>query len=250
MIALYQADYQGHVPVMFNYHTGPAHNVNVGGVDTVPARTVLLSVALRNYGQRRRLTDVFNPQKMWPDDLKKKYESTLLPDYFMCPFIREKGDGWIYNGTVMVKGPISSRQYGLWQWDGRHESYHTWQWPNAIVRNKTPGGDIHPNAPKHGTPQYSALVWNKIKMANNDGYKFDDVRLPNAHRVWSASDARQLNSASLSDVTVLHCAQGMRIDLGYVYHNLGSHRRQVGGTNVTFADGHVGWVEGTRVGWP
>jgi len=252
MIALYQADFRGHVPVMFNYHTGPVHNVNVGGKDTVPARTVLLSVALRGYAQdRRRLSDEFNPQIMWPNDKKNRYENTLLLDYFMCPFIRGKGDGWVFQGKVLISGKTMSRQYDMWTWDGRHESYHTWQWPNTIIRNQQPGSNVHPNDPDEGRPRYSALVWNKIKMGNAGGFDFNDPRLPNAHKVWDTSDARALKSASLSDVTVLHCAQGQRIDFGYVYHNRGSHRRgSTGGTNVTFADGHVGWVHGTRVGWP
>jgi len=254
MVALYQADYRGCVPVMFNYHTGPVHNVNVNGKDTVPARTVLLSVALRGYAQdRRKLAQEFDPQRMWSNATKTRYENTRLPDYFMCPFIRGKGDGWIFDGTLMVRGRSGiSTEYKMWRWDGRHESYHTWQWPGLIVRNQVPSGETHPNDPVDGRPKYSVMVWNKIKRASGDGgYEFSNPQLPNAHRVWGASDARALKSASLSDLTVLHCAQGQRIDLGRVYHNVGSHRRNgKGGTNVTFADGHIGWVEGTKVGWP
>ncbi len=252
MVSVYQTDYRGSVPVLFNYHTGPVHNVNIGGKDTVPARTVLLSVALRGYAQdRRKLPTEFDPEKMWSTTLKNRYEDKLLPQYFMCPFIRGKGDGWIFQGKLTVTGRKGSRQYNSWSWDGRHESYHTWQWPGAIIRNRQPGGDMHPNDPIDGRPKYSALAWNRIKMGGSDGYNFNDLNLPNAHRNWQGTDAKKLESASLSDVTILHCNQGQRIDFGYVYHNVGSHRRNGrGGTNVTFADGHIGWVEGTKVGWP
>lgn len=66
-----------------------------------------------------------------------------------------------------------------------------------------------------------------------------------------------MGAPSLSDVTVAFCAQGEHTQWGFgsPYSvrrpNVGSHYTSMGGgTNAVFADGHVAWVVGTRIGWP
>jgi hypothetical protein len=52
-------------------------------------------------------------------------------------------------------------------------------------------------------------------------------------------------------VTILHCAQGNFLAFEYHINNPGSHRvGSKAGTNLVFADYHVGWVDGNHVGWP
>ena len=57
-------------------------------------------------------------------------------------------------------------------------------------------------------------------------------------------------AASLSDVTVFYCMQGMSMGTGRQIRNEGSHRSGGrGGTIAAFADTHVEWVPGLQIGW-
>ena len=73
----------------------------------------------------------------------------------------------------------------------------------------------------------------------------------NAHRRWTAADARRLRCASPSDFVVLYCAKGEHFDSEAKWANRNSHKRiSGGGTNVIFGDTHVEWVKGTEIkGW-
>jgi prepilin-type N-terminal cleavage/methylation domain-containing protein len=265
VFSLYQADFKGRVPVMLSYggHSN-AHQINqvVSGKDTVPARGQLLSVALRQYiKSRSKLPPQFDPEKFWtPDDIRKYELSKLLPDFYVCPFIRGKRDGLTEIGPMKVTGPHGTATYMRYELDGRRESYHTWLWPKSIIRNRLPfdkdgtAAPVHPNDPKDGRPKYSALTWNNVFVPdlNPGGLGFNDLRLKDTHRDWSV-DARDkaYRSAGLSDLTVLFCGLGQRMGLDEQYHNIGSHRRNgEGGTNAIFADTHVEWVRGTQIGWP
>jgi type II secretory pathway pseudopilin PulG len=268
MVSLYQADFKGRVPVMLGYGGDEDSwawqlNQNVNGQDTVPARTMLLSLPLRRYTQDRRgLPPQFKPEVFWEADKIDKYEkSSLLSDYFVCPFSRDKAKQKTDYTRLVVTGPNGSSEYQSRQTSsGRSESYRTWMWPRHVVRNERPtyatgnGGEepLHPNDPKEGRPKYSALAWNNLRsLRNPGGYWFNSLALKDTHRDW-ANDARdkQLKSASLSDLTILYCAQGQRMQVQQQYYNVGSHRRNnMGGTNVIFADTHVEWVKGTQVGW-
>ena len=76
------------------------------------------------------------------------------------------------------------------------------------------------------------------------------------YRQWTQGDVRRLRSVSMSETTVAFCAQGESMlgdqPVGRVgWANPQSHRRGgEGGTNAIFADSHVDWVPGTRIGWP
>jgi prepilin-type N-terminal cleavage/methylation domain-containing protein/prepilin-type processing-associated H-X9-DG protein len=263
MTALYQADARGRVPVMLNYHypNSPNYNQTINGEDTLPARTRLLSIALRGYAQeRRKLPPEFDPERHWDSPTISDYEKRLLPDYYACPFIRGKRDGQFFLGWITVDGPNGQSQYRTYELDGHRDSYHAWAWPKTLIRNERPtyatgGGGfdpLHPNDPMEGRPKYTALTWNHLKSVRNpSGYDRGSLKLKNTHRDWTSDTRdRELKSGGLSELTVLYCAQGQRMGLEQQYWNIGSHKRNgMGGTNVVFADSHVEWVKGTLVGW-
>ncbi len=256
MAETYRTDCRGFVPVMFNYYQGSVYRM--------PARTALLSVALRGYDTRRgRLPAAFNPEDVWLDDKRAEYERTWLASYYVCPFVRDGAAGESVVGTTSVWGPKYTATYTLVERRGRYETCHTWLWED-IVRGEIPR-EKHPNDPREGRPKYSVLSWNKVAVgaaatADIPGgitlrEALDDpgkrTMLANLHRCWNAADARRRKSASLAELTTIYCAQGNHLELGRVVVNPNSHRMSAGGgTNVVFADSHVEWVRGTQVGWP
>ena len=184
-----------------------------------------------------------------------------MPDHYVCPFSRDRGDGEMYIKTV-IKGGAS---YNVWEWQGRHEHYQTWKWNGLTVRGERPtnaGGVLpkYPGDPVHGRPRYSAFCWNKIRpqffpeyAPYYSGFTYGqfDYHNINLARRWDDGDARRVKSASLSDVTVIFCAQGEHLGRGPDIINPDSHHTGKGtGTNAVFADSHVEWVRGTRIGWP
>lgn len=260
MMAMYQSEFGGYVPVIFNYFA------NAPGAHGVPARAAWLSVALRRYGQiSAPLTGTFNPEEMWTDAVRDQYMNNLMPDYFACPFERDGGDGRRFVSR--------DDNFDYYVWEGRFESYHTWLWEDiaagqtAVHGKSWPGG---PGAGLHGVPRHTVFSWNRVCT---DGTFEDGSRIPTipnchsagghvtdpskrAYRRWTDGDVRRMRSGSLSNTTVIYCAQGEHMLLSRpaepVFRaNLNSHRRSGrGGTNAVFADTHVEWVEGTRIGWP
>jgi len=247
MMAAYQSEYHGAVPVVFNWHAGPVYNV--------PARSVLLSLALRGQdGRTGRLPPSFDPQQVWSNEKRTQYERTLLPDYFVCPFVRNDGDGVVVVGSRRITGPGPTKIYRLVERRGRYETYHTWLWED-IIRGQVPHNETHPNDPREGRPKYSVLSWNRVLTGTQPeipgAVPVTDLRVKDLHRKWSAEDARRRRSSSLSEMTVAYCAQGNHMELGYYIWNPTSHTTSAGGgTSVIFADTHVDWVRGTQVGWP
>lgn len=243
MTQMYQAEYRGSVPVIFNWHAGPVYNV--------PARAVLLSVALRNYDKRAgRLADTFNPQQVWDNARRDEYMQNVLAAHYVCPFVRGHALGYNVLYKRSVSGPSGAKPYTYLERVGRYETYHTWLWED-IVRNEIPHSEKYPTDPKEGRPKYSVLSWNKVATSHRPDIPgavgVSDPAAKNKHRNWSAADARRMKSASLSEMTVIYCAQGAHMELGYYYWNPGSHQN---GTNTVFADGHVEWIPGTQIGWP
>lgn len=248
MIAQYQTEYRGYVPIMYNYYAYGR------GAHDAPARACWLSVALRDYhpGTRRmkeRSNGRFDPNKVWYPEtgLLPAYEKELLPPFFVCPFSRDKGEGevWVSEDS----------QFRYWEWQGRHEHYQTWLW-QPIRRGTQPGG-VWPGGPgpaQRGIVKHSNITWNQIpdSGAGVNDWAFKHTR----HRMWQPSDAREAKSASLADLTAMFCAQGEHMvysgasgKLGRV--NVNSHRTGMGGGTVAiFADTHCDWVLGSRIGWP
>jgi prepilin-type N-terminal cleavage/methylation domain-containing protein len=241
-ITLYQTEYRGYTPIMFNWHSGPAYNV--------PAKSVFLSVALR--GGEKGLANLansksstrqpFNPNAVWNDRMRDEYEARFLPEHYICPF--ERG-----------QEPWDLRQVGsappmtLWEWSGLMESYQTWMWED-VQRGKQmssePFGWAADRA--NGLPKYSVLTWNQIRTA---GGARDPAVQSRLHRSWTDAEARRRGGSSLGAVTVVYCAIGEHVEMGSRRIDVGSHRTNAGGgTNAIFGDTHVEWVKGTQIGWP
>ncbi|MBI4578550.1 MAG: type II secretion system protein [Planctomycetes bacterium] len=250
MTAQYHTVYNTFVPIVYNYYAN-GHNAH-----DAPARACWLSVALRGFHAAGARLRIGKGQKFCPDDVWypefgwfKEYEKTMLPDYFVCPFSRAKGPGEVYiNETPYFR---------YYQWIGRHEHYQTWLWTPIITRGERVDNKVWPGENKDistkSVAKHSALTWNRVTggaVANETKYKYE------LHRKWSLADCRKVKSASLADVTVVFCAQGEHLVLqrdskiGRV--NVGGHpaKMGVGGTHAIFADTHVDWVEGRRIGWP
>lgn len=74
-VATYQAEYNGHVPVVFNAYAS---------VYGLPASTILLSVALRMYDKgTARLASKYggqyDPEAVWNHDTQMRYEQQVSP---------------------------------------------------------------------------------------------------------------------------------------------------------------------------
>ncbi len=266
MMAMYQASEKGAVPVLLNYFANYAQPPLSGP----PARVLYLSVALRGYDKGMKLTSAFNPEEDWgPWDGPKhtQYENTILPAHYICPFVREKGEGHTTVETRLINGSTPS-YYTVREWYGKHESYHSWLW-EALVRHHPVRGmtEVYPTDPNPGAtvgqdidgrPKYSVLTWNRVGLPPEDtepqipgAVVVSDPAINNLHRKWSSGDARRRNAPSLSDVTVLFCGMGNHMAFQHAIENPNSHRTTQGpGTNTVFADTHVEWVKGTQIGWP
>jgi len=304
-MATYQAEYKGHLPVLFNSasqhpgssipYTDPFTSVSW----YPPARCCWLSVAFRSYDKgTAKLASIVDPDTgfkiyqpdkylneddLWQRDLAvvpedeqtiNKYRSRVIPKHFICPFTREKGKEPVIVRTIELTGSGGPpQQYNAWEVRGKYESYATWLWEGLVIRNVKPywGSLItHPNDPSDGRPKYSALSWSRRGLWNLSGGGYStnvpdeykpflnpsfvssrEFKSMNLHRKWTAKDAQRVGSASLSDVTVVFCMQGMYMSGPRNMYNIESHRTSNGaGTNTIFADSHVEWVKGTQIGWP
>ncbi len=262
MVTQYTAENRGYVPVVLNY---AAHGTNVGSVPNVPvpARAGSMSIALRGYANRpsRTLVDSssnFYFDKSWNNATLLLYEKTMMPECFACPFGR-RGD--------RTETSTVTSSWILYTVTGHTESYDTWRWQSHY-----PGRDVIKDkgvpwsgtrAPGDGVVQYGEFSWNRggwdDGMYNGSNMKPDVI---NAARRWEISDGRFVPNSSNpvpigqpSSVAVSWCILGESMDWysGTKWYrvNLGSHRGSLGGgTNALFADGHVKWIKGTRLGWP
>jgi len=273
MVSTYQAEYKSYVPVIYHYAHGLGHEADSHHHS---ARTSWLSVAFRHYSKRTdKLPPEFDPEEYWTQAKRQEYEDTIMPDFYACPFIREKGSGLIDEGTIQIQNKV----YQLFTWTGRHDSYHTWKFEGNIIRRTLPhsllggkGGDIYPTDPNpsgsvsmdvDGRPKYSALSWNMgLPKAGRNSWGFESPPeflpvkvtpaqvIDNMHRKWNIQDAQWLRAGSLGEVTIASCSQGEHMGRYYKIRNLGSHRTSLGGrTNALFADMHIDWVKGRQIGW-
>jgi prepilin-type N-terminal cleavage/methylation domain-containing protein/prepilin-type processing-associated H-X9-DG protein len=262
MVMQYTAEQKGYVPVVLNY---AAHGTNLGSVPNipVPARAASLSIALRGYGKRPSpqlldRTSNFYFDKSWNNATLLQYEKTMMPECFACPFGR---------GGERAEFATITPSWILYTITGQTESYDTWRWqghyPGRDVIQQY-GGWPGPRAPSDGVVQYGSFSWNRGGW--DDGmYKGNNMKpdVINASRRWEISDGRFVpNSANPvpigqpSVAMVSWCILGESMDWQgsgskWTRVNLGGHRGALGGgTNAMFADGHVKWVKGTRLGWP
>lgn len=251
MSAQYQAENGGYLPIVYNYYAYSR------GRHDAPARACWLSVALRHYypataNLKQKSGGRLDPNEVWYPEtgLLQEYERTLLPEFFVCPFQRGTG-----TGKVLVR---SDQWFTYYEWQGRHELYQTWLWED-IVQGRTgqyswPGGA---GPTKRGIAKYSVFSWNRVVEGMSKGVSDAANRSEYRnllHRRWDRVD-KKLRAASLASVTTVFCAQGEHNVFQDVAKfgrcNVNSHRTSAGGgTNAMFADGHVEWVVGTRIGWP
>ncbi len=263
--ATYQTEFNGRVPVIFNYYTGGAVSGNSANPQAsnfaghpAPMRTISLAVALRSaHPATRKLAERgFDPELYWdwqthPSNapIQKKFEESIMPDHYACPFIRENGDGWLNTGQKMQVG---TKTYDLWEWQGRHESYQTWLW-NNVYRTRP----LFTGGPK---PKYSNLNFNMVGVEIDTVGTLNDMlskNTKNRHRNWSGKEAQKKGTSSLSDMTVIFCAQGNFVAAPATagnpatINNFGSHRTSAGGgTNAIFADCHAEWIPYMQIGFP
>ncbi|AQQ70437.1 putative major pilin subunit [Limihaloglobus sulfuriphilus] len=250
LIALHQADNNGKVPVLFNRHWADL---------TVPPRTISLSLALKDYcPELKGLPDTLDPEGIrgnWYGSnrrgLRDEYFESYLPKYFVCPFIRNKSAGIdTQRGSVNISGKIFDETKRV----GFSDSYSVWRWKRPKWNGTDQPWTVYPMGTPHGTIKYGTMTWNSYDSAN--GKKPSLQEMLDSPVQWDSSAARRIKSAGLAEATVVFCEAGQYDNYadndphGSIW-NYGSHKRgNSGGTTVLFADTHVGWVEGTRVGWP
>lgn len=260
IIQTYQAENDGAVPVMLNRFTIQGDTAN----GPYPARSRLLSVALiagTKDGSKLAKQDVgeFNPDLDWGSSsdrrTKSDYFKMYLPKFYVCPFVRDRDAA---SQQDYVQGPdISLNGHACRSFirTTSGESYSVWRW--ELVKDVRPhnyGNDLYTIlGPPYGTPRYGALCWNNYPDLNTSKWSV----LDGSPVKWGSRQLRQIGVGSVAEATIVYCEQGQtdshtggpNPENGI--YNYGSHKKKgIGGTNVVFADGHVGWVEGTRVGWP
>jgi prepilin-type N-terminal cleavage/methylation domain-containing protein len=244
MMAIYQAEEQGYVPIMLNWHAGPPCNA--------PARAVFLSVALRRGEKglaalsRSTAADgtTFDPNSVWNQAKRDEYEARFLPEHYVCPFERGR-EPW--DLQQVGSGPAGLEQ---WEWRGVMESYQTWMWEDVVRGEPVHEEPVHWGGnPANGLPKYSVLTWNQITAT---GKSPTDADIHNKlHRRWTDKDGRRIKGSGLGDVTVIYCAIGEHMEMGNRRIDVGSHATGAGGgTNAIFGDTHVEWVRGPQIGWP
>ncbi len=251
LVASYQSDNDGKVPVMLNRFTP------VSATPLFPAKSRLLSVALFRYSSETKNlyrvdNGVFSPDKDWGNSqdtmTKPKYFKQYLPKIYVCPFSGKNADR-----KDFVSGPdisLNGTQRRTMVRTGSGESYVTWCWE---LERDYPYTQNHPLGLPNGTPKYGALSWNAYPTLQTLDYS----QLEHSPVTWNKTNLMRIKSNSMSEASILYCEQGetdnysggANLDNGI--YNYGSHKRSgKGGTNALMADMHVEWVEGTRIGWP
>ncbi|UCD29919.1 MAG: prepilin-type N-terminal cleavage/methylation domain-containing protein [Planctomycetota bacterium] len=300
--ATYQAESKGYVPVIFGNvandnapYNPPDYDTPTTGVRGAVAKMCWLSVAYQTYDKglrnlaKQAVTypsnstglEYFDPDKPWPGNYHgrnntpvQEYFDKYMPDYYSCPFTREKGNGLFYRGEV--NAPYGTIAQLILK--GKHENYITWRWEGNAVRGVIPGNGSsqmpfdtcsrNEICQTDGRPKYSAVTWNLIRRSSPNAQLYgppggyspfnSSVEVLYEHRLWKTSDAKRLRSANLTDITISYCNQGNYIGRDerflettpYSEYNPDSHRTSNGaGTNTIFADTHIEWVRGRQIGW-
>jgi prepilin-type N-terminal cleavage/methylation domain-containing protein len=263
LIEVCRTSNDGAVPVMLNRFT-------TGGY---PARSRLLSVALTSYARPCTYTgnsptrgDIsFSSEDDWGNSTETTYKpiyvKNFLPKFFVCPFVRDRdaikldshdnfvdfengtppqinylgGDGIIHPRTNTKTRVTSGESYSVWRWERK---------ANEL-----------PVSGAYGTPKFGSLAWsNYVDLGGAADWK----TLKDHPIKWSSKELNRIGAGSMSRATAFYCEQGQTDSFANLsnpdnaIYNYGSHKKMknLGGTIAGFADTHVEWVEGTRIGWP
>ena len=243
IVTLFRTDNNDGVPPVFNRWD-----------PTVPVRMRLLSLAFRDYDpQTRSMPAELDPDGFWhmaDNALTLKYFKDFVPDYYVCPFTRDKGASRISSTGEIIT--IDGTPHGILRSEGRTDTFSVWRWGGrggiAGVRNSEPDPSRSPGR----RLKYANLSW---QLWPNTG---NAAEMANADKVlakWTAERARIVKSP-LADVTIAYCHQGESTDWAppggpsWII-NYNSHRKgQTGGTTALFTDSHAEWVPGDQIGWP
>ena len=254
IIDVYRSENNGAVPTMLNRFTTSGY----------PARSRLLSVALANYTPETKdlaSKDVgeYDPDADWGSSTDRRtkinYFKLYLPKFYACPFVRNGDTQEFVDGPKVTftgtKTPCRTKVR-----TGSGECYSVWRWElKSGVRPHNYATDLYTIlGDPRGTPQYGTLPWNNAADLQSTN---DWTALDNSAVKWSSKQLQRIGAGSMAEATVVYCEQGQTDshtggpDADNGVYNYGSHKKRgLGGTNVVFGDSHVGWVEGTRVGWP
>jgi len=257
MTAAYQADNNGSVAFLLTKFTS-------GMSWNVPAKYTYLSLALSDYaGASNGLSDKLDTRRPWPLDkgLYRQYSESFLPKFFVCPFVRSKQ----YEKQTLGTVTIGSTTFGAYNYKGYGESYGPWLWavkrgPGAHVISQTDNIlDVpnHPYGDDHGYPKHGVLNWhNMYSNPNFNGHPaLNWQEYYDKKTRWDSASARRVGASSLANATGLMCEMGEYTSGGaasgtwYITNYKSHFRKGRGGTNVLFGDMHVGWVQGSDIGW-
>jgi prepilin-type N-terminal cleavage/methylation domain-containing protein len=262
-IALYQNDFDGAVPVIFNKFVSKSEQTSYG----LGAKNLLLSVALASYSPETShlgsTSDIMlqrlSPSAPWggcdtPQDISllKAYYTKYLPKQYCCPFTRGK-----VVGSVVIKPGIASiggKSFNSPSTSGYRDTFATWRWFYPAGTEWYPN---HPLGKPNGIQKYGVLPWNR-QQENGTSNMMSVEQAVNNPIKWNSMHLRAVNAGSMANAAVLYCDQGQYDNYSQIQgdpskgiYNFGSHKRgNMGGTNVVFADTHIDWVPGTEIGWP
>lgn len=266
MMALYMNDYDGYVPVLSHKESS----------NQMAAENVLVSLPFRDYaGRQDPLMDYFYPAAIWDIEMIRLYSTGFLPKVFTCPFARGKDVAtWTTNsGNITVSGPDGSITRANWISTGLGDAYTAWMWPKYRGTNKDifnwwrPG---HPYGPPNGCLKYDTVVFHRCGsgdgcvpmpascpavqcsqfIGKEEPYSGIILDNPIGGNPWAKSHPRKFSTEPrMSERTALYCSVGEidNSEVGQIL-NYGSHKKRgYGGTSAVFGDGHVEWIEGSRI---
>jgi prepilin-type N-terminal cleavage/methylation domain-containing protein len=245
----YEASNNDKVPVLFS---------NYAYTTLAPIENVFPSIALRDYIEMRTpigtgATAGLDVKGYWYLDDIKNYAINCMPEFFVCPFNRERkreGD-WVKDGPMDIGGFT----FELWRTTGYVESYGAWTYHTDALEAALAMSSVeHPYGPEHGKPKYKNLNW------YNSSYFVANALAPLPYRPQDTNN--QVKNISLSSEfksvsqkTLLSCNQGewipdfMGASPTRIYNYKSHIRRGRGGSNAVFGDSHVEWIPGSQHGW-
>jgi len=216
LAANYQAEFQGFLPVLFNYGV-PERGFHPNVPLEHYAKHSFLSVALKRYEKGLKNLEKIeypttgsgdfylveprpgvpgsNALALWGIEKRKYYERNLMPKHYGCPFGRDDPDADFRGDMGSIN--ISGVNYDLKLTNGVINAYGTWGWEGRVVRGELPrsvGGATHRypgdtggvvSGDTDGRPKYSIMSWNFMKL--DAGYYLDKYEPPDFIRASAGS---------------------------------------------------------------